>query len=167
MISSIISLITSKMGIGGIIFLFVLGGGYFGWNYIDGINQDKLDLALKNQDLDGRLKAETAKSDDMLSTVNDYAKLSLDTSTELNRVKKEHAILEGKFNAVQFAKHFERWAKDDPNRLADCMQSSFNRLLDNLQAANRNQIPAHQDPLSCAPSDGHADSEAVITLSGR
>jgi len=153
--------VLALLGIG-----LVFSVGYFGWQYINDINQKHLVVEIENKRLSEMLDVKTAESDQMLNAVNAYSIALVDTSSELDRVKKDHAKLEGQFNAVQFAKHFEQWAMDDTDRLAVCMQSSFNQLLDNLEASTRGQIPTHEDPLSCATVNNSGNRSAVVAKAG-
>jgi len=153
--------------------LIALSVGFFGWWYIGGINQDKLDLALELKDerrakeiVNEQLEYKAAQTRQMESAVDAYSVALFSASNELDRVKAEHIKIEGQFNAIQFAKHFESWASGDVDHLAECMQSGFNQLLDNLEAATGNQVPAHKDPLSCATNDNAGDRTAVVTQAG-
>lgn len=142
-----------------IVALTIASVGYFFWRYVEKINTEKLNLAIEVQDerqakeiVNEQLGYKAAESQQRENATQAYLDILDDTTSELERVKAEHSKLEGKFNAIQFSKHFDDWATVNPNRLSDCMQSSFNQLLDNLEAATRNQIPAYPDPMSCSPN---------------
>lgn len=136
---------------------------FFGWRYVGVVNDENLTLAVSVSELSDQIVRDNAEIDRRESVVNAFADAFEDMRNERDKIENDRATLESEINEIQFAKNFERWAMVDPDRLDDCMQSSINRLLANLEAATGNQIPEHENTLSCtadAATDNHPQTLA-------
>lgn len=156
-----------KIGLVAVIVIALGSIGFFAKQYLENINQEKLELSLSLSQVNEQLNSEMAYSGKVEQSIDSYARSLYETNAELDRVKDEHAKIEGQINEIQFAKHFEKWATTNPDRLSECLESSLNFLFDNLSAATANQVSTHQNSMPCAPKDGASHHPADIAKAGQ
>lgn len=159
------SFLTSKLGIGTIILLVVFSSGYFGWNYIEGLNQDKLDLALSLSKTSTELNYSIASGIQKEQITGAYVELATDTVKQLNDMKAYNNILQGQLNEIEFVKNFGQWAEKDIIRLNDCMQLTINSLFNHAEKASRGESNTRKDNLPCSGKARVSESREVISSS--
>jgi hypothetical protein len=138
---------------------FIASSGFFGWQYISNLNEEKLELSRQIKDeqaakelVTEQLNYKAAESDHRRKAAEVYSGIIADTMSELTRLESEKSKLKSRANELEFKEHFKIWAEKDLAGFNDCMQLSFNKLLNNLSEATANRLPKHKNPMSCTAS---------------
>ena len=163
------------------LFLIIVGAvcsiGFFGWRYIDNLNEEKIELAIQVKDeqaakqiVKETLYLKSAESEQRKKAVEIYSGVIADAMSELDRIDKEKAALKGKVNELRFSENFEEWSRNDIDHFNECLSNGFDRLLDNLSEATANRLQNYEIKMPCtaltrrnSQNKGEAASDAGQT----